>query len=59
MKQPWHDIALQVGGSHYPGVGGRLLVRFGETVVEQCVAMCDDPEIKQRMLDHFGMTETA
>jgi hypothetical protein len=59
MKQPWHVIALQVGGSHYPDVGGQLLVRFGETVVEQIVAMCHDPELQQHILDRFGMTKTA
>jgi hypothetical protein len=59
MKQPWHDIALQVGGSHYPSVGGDLLTRFGEIVVEQIMAMCDDPELQQRILDHFDMTKTA
>ena len=59
MKQPWYDIALQLGGSHNPGVGGHLLMRFGETVVEQVVAMCDDPELQQRILDHFDMTKTV
>lgn len=58
MKQPWHDIALQVGGSLYPEAGGHLVVRFGETVVEQCAALFDDPEIKQRLLDHFNMNKT-
>jgi hypothetical protein len=57
MKQPWHDIALQVGGSLYPEAGGNLLVRFGETVVEQCVALCDDPEIKHQLLNHFNINK--
>jgi hypothetical protein len=34
-------------------------MRFGETVVEQVVAMCDDPELQQRILDHFDMTKTV
>lgn len=42
MKQPWHDIALQVGGSHYPDVGGELLTKFGESVIEQCCTLLAD-----------------
>jgi hypothetical protein len=36
MKQPYFDIALQVGGSHYPEVGGDLLQKFGDTVAKEC-----------------------
>lgn len=37
MKKVFHDIALQVGGSHYPDVGGDLLEKFGEMVVQKCI----------------------
>ena len=37
MKKVYHDIALQVGGSHYPEVGGELLEKFGEMVVQRCI----------------------
>lgn len=30
-------MALQVGGSHYPDVGGELLEKFGEMVVQKCI----------------------
>jgi hypothetical protein len=38
MKPKYHNIALQVGGSHYPTVGGDLLNQFGDAVVQECIA---------------------
>ena len=35
----FHEIALMVGGSHYPEVGGQLLQRFGEEVVKECAEL--------------------
>lgn len=37
MKKVFEEIALQVGGSHYPDVGGVLLEKFGEMVVQRCI----------------------
>ena len=37
MKKVFEEIALQVGGSHYPTVGGELLEKFGELVVQRCI----------------------
>lgn len=37
MNKKIHDIALQVGGSHYPNVGGDLLEQFAKAVVMECV----------------------
>ena len=37
MKKKFKEIALQVGGSHYPDVGGELLEKFGEMVVQECI----------------------
>lgn len=36
----FHDIALQAGGSHYPGVGGELLEKFAELLVKHCAEQC-------------------
>lgn len=57
------EIALEVGGSHYPDVGGRLLERFGEAVVEQCAVLVEravDYEIPSDVYariirTHFGL----
>jgi HEPN domain-containing protein len=41
LKPIYHDIALQVGGSHYPGVGGELLEKFGKEVARQCAELME------------------
>jgi hypothetical protein len=56
MKQPYHDIALAAGGSHYPDVGGRLLEQFGQLVVERCMALAD-AETAQRIAQEFGIEQ--
>ena len=37
MKEIVDRIALEVGGAHYPEVGGELLQRFAKRLVEECV----------------------
>jgi hypothetical protein len=54
MTPVFHDMALQVGGSHYPTVGGRLLERFGQLVAERCRALAD-PESAERIAQEFGL----
>lgn len=62
------DIALQVGGSHYPGVGGELLQRFGEEVVKECAKIAElkeqgstdfdpDTSVGWYMRHHFGLDQ--
>ena len=58
MTQPFYDIALAVGGSHYPDVGGRLLEQFGHQVVERCMALAD-AETAQRIAQEFGLVPEA
>jgi|688.fasta_scaffold136759_3 hypothetical protein len=33
MKSPYSEITLEVGGAHYPEVGGLLLEKFGNRLV--------------------------
>jgi hypothetical protein len=56
MKQPYHDIALAAGGSHYPSVGGRLLEQFGQLVVQRCMALAD-AETARRIAQEFGIEQ--
>jgi hypothetical protein len=56
MKQPYHDIALATGGSHYPSVGGRLLEQFGQLVAERCMALAD-AETAERIAQEFGIEQ--
>lgn len=68
MKNPkFFDIALAVGGSHYPGVGGDLLEKFAAELVRQCAKIADNkPSVPgcgyitktdgDRILTHFGVS---
>jgi hypothetical protein len=47
MKQKFKEIALEVGGSHYPDVGGALLEKFGEMVVEECVKVLENGDYRK------------
>ena len=51
------DIALTVGGSHYPGVGGELLENFAIELVKQCaeIAQREDHDPSECILSHFGI----
>ena len=37
MKNKIKELALEAGGSTYPEVGGRILERFAELMLEECV----------------------
>ena len=41
MKPKYHDIALAAGGSHYPGVGGKLLDTYSDILVLEAVKLLD------------------
>lgn len=46
MKKVFHDIALQVGGSHYPEVGGELLEKFGDMIVQKCIDVLESGDYR-------------
>lgn len=50
LKPIYHDIALQVGGAHYPEVGGELLQRFADELVRRCAEVN-----KQQMYELSGV----
>jgi hypothetical protein len=56
MKQPYHDIALAAGGSHYPGVGGRLLEQYGRIVAQRCADLADAASA-ERIAREFGLAQ--
>jgi hypothetical protein len=51
------EIALQVGGSHYPEVNPVQLEQFGIAIVKQCaeIAMREDHDPAECILSHFGL----
>ena len=46
MKKVFEEIALQVGGSHYPDVGGDLLEKFGEMIVQKCIDIIESGDYR-------------
>jgi len=52
------EIALQIGGSHYPEVNAELLEKFGVEIVRQCVdiAMREDHDPAECIKRHFGIS---
>ena len=58
MTPVFYDMALQAGGSHYPGVGGQRLEQFGRLVAERCRELAD-PETAERISQEFGLAQEA
>ena len=42
MKDVITEIALAVGGSHYPSVGGDLLQKFADALVKECIKIVEE-----------------
>jgi len=58
MKNPeFIKLALEVGGSHYPDVGGQMLERFAEMLVRQCadIALQENHDPYECILRHYGL----
>ena len=58
MKNPkFIELALEVGGSHYPEVGGQMLERFAEVLVRECadIALQENHDTYQCILRHYGL----
>jgi hypothetical protein len=53
MKKIFKEIALQVGGSHYPEVGGELLQKFGEMVVQRCIDIIQSGDYRDSTLTTY------
>ena len=54
MKPVYHDIALAVGGSHYPTVGGERLEQFGRMVAQRCAELADS-DSAERIAQEFEL----
>ena len=60
MNPVIHDIALEVGGSHYPQVGGKLLEGSILMAVRQCMAIAIQNGAgltAEAIAQHFGIDE--
>ena len=55
-----HDIALAIGGAHYPEVGGKLLEKSILMAVRQCIDIAlanDDVFTAEAIAQHFGIDQ--
>ena len=57
LNEKFSEIALQVGGSHYPEVGGYLLQQFGEQVVKECAKLCTNQYDAKALLNFFEIEQ--
>ena len=59
MNEQIKQLALAAGGSHYPDVGGRILEKFAELLIQECAQLAEDidghPRARKIVLEHFGV----
>jgi len=53
MKQKIYEIALQAGGSHYPGVGGDTLQKFADLMLEECIDAVNKTDVRNITYTNF------
>lgn len=53
MREKIKDIALQVGGSHYPAVGGDLLQKFADMVIAECIDAVNNTDVRSIVFTTF------
>ena len=41
MNEQFKQLSLEAGGSHYPTINPQMQQRFGELIVEKCIAICN------------------
>jgi hypothetical protein len=62
MNEKIHNIALQVGGSHWPTVGGNLLEQSILMAVRECVSIAldnDDIHTAEVIAKRYGLDQWA
>jgi hypothetical protein len=71
MNKRIRELALQAGGSHYPGVNSMQLEKFAELIVKECIGVVEGgsflhdqaptaifaKECSGAIKRHFGVTE--
>ena len=55
MNELVKQIALQVGGSHYPDVGGKLLEKTVELVVKECIDAVSNADCRNIVYTTFDL----
>ena len=57
MNEKIKELALQVGGSHYPEVGGELLQKFAESIIKECINSVNDADIRSFVYTTFDKSQ--
>ena len=66
MNKRIYELALEAGGSHYPEVGGKLLEKFAELIVNECADIAQQHNkspvksiyaVGHVIREHFGVEE--
>lgn len=42
MNEKFKQFSLEAGGSHYPTINPQLQQRFGELILQECIAIAED-----------------
>jgi hypothetical protein len=53
MKEKIKEIALQVGGSHYPEVGGDNLQKFADLILDECIDAVNQADTRSIVYTSF------
>jgi hypothetical protein len=53
MNEKIKELALQTGGSHYPGVNSELLEMFANMIIDECVDAVKTADMKQIVFTTF------
>jgi len=56
MNEKIKELALQAGGSHYPGVGGKTLENFALLIIKECYEECKGQMLPDGMAEAEGYT---
>lgn len=42
MNEKFKQFSLEAGGSHYPTINPQLQQRYGELILQECIAIAED-----------------
>lgn len=50
MNEKFKQFSLEAGGSHYPTINPQLQQRFGELILQECIAIAEDTQYDGRVV---------
>ena len=60
MNEKFKQFSLEAGGSHYPTINPQLQQRYGELILQECIAIAEDTRydgkvVAERIRFAFGL----